>query len=190
MNTALPIPLLKIKEDDICAEIGVWKGYNACKILKQEPRELHLIDPWAHQDYEGRWYSVEQKKMDDIYENVCDSFKEEDRVYIHRGFSKDVIFPNEYFDWIYIDGNHSYSSVLEDLNHYRPFMKRSGFMCGDDYGWKDRHCDKGPKAAVDEFTKINNLKLEIHPGTDPWPIDRSKPWDQRKPSRQFIITLK
>ena len=64
-----------IKENDICAKIGVWKGDNASQILTKNSQKLHLIDPWVHQGYDGRWYSIEQKKMDVIYDSVLNKFK-------------------------------------------------------------------------------------------------------------------
>ena len=41
-----------------------------------------------------------------------------------------------YFDWIYIDGNHTYEYVKQDLEGYRPKVKPGGYMAGDDYGTK------------------------------------------------------
>mgnify|MGYP004447172199 CR=1 FL=1 len=154
-------PLKKIKDAAICAEIGVWKGNFSHKILRRDPKELHLIDPWAHQDYKKRWYSIEQEKMDKIHLGVQERFKNCPNVKIHRKFSTEVKFPKNYFDWVYVDGNHSYEFVLKDLNYYFPLIKKGGYLCGDDYGWRDADCPKGPKVAVDEFALKNNLKLKI-----------------------------
>jgi hypothetical protein len=61
-------------------------------------------------------------------------------------------FPDAYFDWIYIDGNHTYEGVKGDLTSFYPKIKAGGFITGDNYGdrpdwwWKD-----GVKRAVDEF---------------------------------------
>ena len=40
------------------AEIGVWMGdYSALLLRELQPRELHLIDPWAFEpSYAARWY--------------------------------------------------------------------------------------------------------------------------------------
>ena len=62
IDCAMRYPLIKIKENDTCAEIGVWKGGHASEILRKKPRKLHLIDPWVHQDYKKMWYSIPQKK--------------------------------------------------------------------------------------------------------------------------------
>jgi cephalosporin hydroxylase len=43
-------------------------------------------------------------------------------------------FADEYFDWIYIDGNHQYEFVLLDLESYYPKVKAGGSIVGDDYG--------------------------------------------------------
>ena len=163
------LPLSKLNENDVCAEIGVWRGNFSKQILCMKPSELHLIDPWVHQDHIRRCYSVEQSAMDSVYNSVTDKFKKDKRVVIHRSFSTEVSFPKEYFDWIYIDADHSYEAVLKDLNYYYPLMKSGGYMCGDDYGlWAGRpesgrgsDANGGPKPAVDEFVKSKNLKLEV-----------------------------
>jgi len=40
---------LIINESSICAEVGVHRGINANKIIKYNPKELHLIDCWECQ---------------------------------------------------------------------------------------------------------------------------------------------
>jgi hypothetical protein len=152
-------PATLICEGDICAEVGVWKGQFSDEILTRNPKELHLIDPWLHQDYKGRWYSIPQPKMDEIYQSVSSRFTGDSRVVIHRKSSLDVVFPNGYFDWVYIDGNHSYDAVVGDLEYYYPLVKSGGYLCGDDYGWED--AQGGPKPAVDEFVAKYGLKLEL-----------------------------
>jgi len=74
------------------------------------------------------------------------------------------VFPEKYFDWVYIDGNHSYENVLEDLRHYLPFVKTGGLLCGDDYGSNDSdpYSNGGPERAVREFTEETGLEAEIN----------------------------
>ena len=124
-------PLKKINENDVCAEIGVWKGDFSAEILKHNPSELHLIDPWVHQDYKKMWYSIEQEKIDEIHNDVHKKFKNDSRVKMHRKFSTDVKFPDEYFDWVYIDGDHyiphglkRFRVLLPSCENRRIFMRR------------------------------------------------------------------
>jgi hypothetical protein len=82
------------------------------------------------------------------------------QVIIHRASSEEacINFENNYFDWIYIDGNHLYDYVKKDLEYYYPKVKVGGFITGDDYtegGW----WKGGVKKAVDEFVNKGLVKL-------------------------------
>jgi SAM-dependent methyltransferase len=53
----------------------------------------------------------------------------------HEGDSSTVLgtFPADYFDWIYIDGDHSYDSVRKDLAAADRVVKPGGLLMCDDY---------------------------------------------------------
>ena len=155
-------PYLWIKPGAVCAEIGVWKGDGAEKILARSPSKLHLIDPWEFQDYPGRVYSADQSDMDDIYGNVKLKFKDNPIVQIHKEYSQNSEFPKDYFDWVYIDGNHSYETVMADLERFWPFIKTGGILSGDDYGWQDPKSSGGPKKAVHDFAEKMGIMFLIN----------------------------
>jgi SAM-dependent methyltransferase len=154
--------LRRLPKGSVCAEIGVFQGEFSQQILdKTRPRKLHLIDPWRYQpgpDYSASWYggdSHDQRFMDAVYEEVCRRFQPQitsEVVQIHRKPSAEAAadFPENHFDWIYVDGDHHYEAVLQDLSAYRPKVKPGGYVAGDDYGsggwWKG-----GVKRAVDEL---------------------------------------
>ena len=41
-------------------------------MIHENHSELHLIDPWVHQDYKKMWYSIKQEKMDEIH-NIAEA---------------------------------------------------------------------------------------------------------------------
>lgn len=141
-------------ENRVVGEIGVHEGHFSRRILSlTDPTRLHLIDPWeCRQDLEHSWYgrSVGQNEMDDRYHNVKLQFRMRKEVYIHRKRSDEVSFPPKYFDWVYIDGDHTYDAVKADLIRFAPMITEGGFLCGDDYGvkgwWED-----GVTKAVNEL---------------------------------------
>jgi hypothetical protein len=156
--------------------VGVYKGDFSELILECEPRKLHLIDPWKFEPdpaYAGSWYGgplgQSQAKMDGIYMSVVNRFRsaiQEDIVEIHRDTSAECCsqFPDNYFDWIYIDGNHQYEFVKRDLEMFVPTVKRHGLIAGDDYGvpgwWED-----GVTKAIDEAIssgRFDTLLLDHH----------------------------
>jgi len=149
----------------VCGEIGVWKGAFSQKTLLRHPGKLHLIDPWLYlPEYNDRVYGKRgnnsQEKMDKVYNEVVELFKNTPNVVIHRLTSQQAIskFGDDYFDFIYIDGNHSYEFVKKDLELYIPKVKRGGYITGDDY--ISRHCPHGgPKKAVSEILSTKGIEL-------------------------------
>ncbi len=143
------------------AEIGVFRGEFTRLILKiVRPQKLHLIDPWKYETdpiYTKSIYGGEigknQANMDAIYHRVVQRFGAKN-VEIHRGTSFDcaVLFPDNYFDWIYVDGNHQYEFVKQDLETYYAKVKPGGIVAGDDYARKkDNWTQDGVTRAVDEI---------------------------------------
>jgi len=159
-----------LPKGSIGAEIGVHLGDFSSQLLEgAQPRELHLIDPWAHEgatEYREAWYggkaSGGQSEMDARYASVCKRFAREassGRIKIHRGYSAEVLggFADAYLDWIYIDGNHLYDFVKADLELAFAKTKPGGIISGDDYvsgGW----WQGGVKKAVDEFWRARGLQ--------------------------------
>lgn len=153
------------------AEIGVYQGRFSEQILQVvRPRELHLVDPWKHEEGEvyrqalfGGRAKGGQAAIDACLERVRSKFARDikaARIVIHRGFSGDVVsrFPDGYFDWIYIDGNHLYDFVMQDLELAFRKIRAGGVICGDDYmdgGW----WEGGVRKAVDEFIRMRKLEV-------------------------------
>ena len=48
-----------------------------------------------------------------------------------------VRWPDESFDFVYIDGDHSYAGFSADLKMWWPKVKQGGFLAGHDYEWPD-----------------------------------------------------
>ncbi len=130
-----------IKPGDIGAEIGVNMGVFAYHVLLQsQPSKLYLIDPWQYglqQDVELDPTPEKQRFRDAEYETVCKLFAPYSNIEIVRKKSEDaaIDFPDQLFDYVYIDGEHSYNAVKRDLSNYFPKVKVGGYLIGDDYGW-------------------------------------------------------
>ena len=160
-----------LPKNSVGAEIGVHKGEFSEKILEVvHPKQLHLIDSWKHESsavYQNALYGGQAKngqdEMDRRYADVCARFQAQmsgEQVKIHRGYSTDVLgrFADDFFDWVYIDGNHLYDYVKKDIDLSFRKTKIGGWVTGDDYmegGW----WEGGVKKAVDEFAKTPAAQL-------------------------------
>ena len=164
--------LKEMPSDSICCEIGVDEGDFSKEILKKvKPKKLFLIDPWRYHEseiYQNSLYGgksgMNQNNMEKRYQNILNRFRleiENGQVVIERNYSEKALikFPDEYFDWFYLDGNHLYEFVKKDLDMCYIKLKKGGFLTGDDYGvhgwWEN-----GVQKAVDEFVSKGLVKLE------------------------------
>ena len=162
-----------LPKHSVCMEIGVHTGNFSLQILRiVQPQVLHCVDPWKHEDsdtYKAACYGGQvtdgQAGMDNRYLAVCARFDHAIRagqVEIHRGYSSDVLaqFPDDFFDWVYIDGNHLYEYVQKDLALSFKKVKLRGYITGDDYtdgGW----WQGGVKKAVDEFIQARPVAVVL-----------------------------
>jgi len=131
-------------------EIGVQYGKNAKNILDNLPvKKLYLIDPYLKNGNNG---IDEHTKVDTINRLVKHKSK---ITWIFKKSSNAHCEIREKVDFIYIDGNHEYSFVKEDMENYYPLLKRGGILCGHDVG------HKGVSVALQEFVRENDLLFRI-----------------------------
>jgi len=63
-------------------------------------------------------------------------------------------------DFVYIDANHEYDFVKEDIVAWSKIVKVGGIVSGHDYGhFKHKDRNLGSKRAIDEYVKEHNKKL-------------------------------
>ncbi len=137
------------------AEIGVYQGRGTALICvnlinKGIEFEYHAID-----HFNG---SLEHDNKID-YETIARSNLKplEGLINIHKNDSitQSTLFPDRYFDIVYIDASHDYESVKEDIHAWLPKVKPGGYICGDDYctSWA------GVYNAVNEIFGKDNIKV-------------------------------
>ena len=140
------------------AEIGVQRGVFSQSILDiVQPERLHLIDPWAQQtqgDYLADPSNVDDERHADHLAHVRTQFAEPiatGQVTLHRAFSQDVVdgFADGGFDWIYIDGDHTFDAVARDLALYAPKIAPGGLILGHDYNNSPPFRDQGRFGVVE-----------------------------------------
>ena len=149
-----------IPKNSVGIEVGVWKGAFTKELIKKAtPSELHLVDPWIYTTGMKKYFDDGQESLDAMYNKIVRKFGRKNFISVHRCMSDQLApnFSDGYFDWVYVDGNHSFEGVYSDLVNYHDKVKTGGFMIGDDYGGKS----KGVKVAVDKFCKERNINFKV-----------------------------
>lgn len=146
----------------IAVEVGVdGGGYSAFILRKTNPEKLYLIDCWTHQEpsvYDDPEANVADPEQEERYQSVKRRFAADNRVVIIRDYSENAVhqFADESLDWVYIDANHGYEAVKQDLDLWWPKIKKGGLLSGHDYAIRPSF---GVVQAVNEFIIRHDLSL-------------------------------
>ena len=132
------LKIVKRQNPKIILEIGSGTGgflYLLSALLIRSNTTFITVDSWT----EGTKY----EKQYDTYLSTIDKLKKfySKNQYIHiRGKSEDKrvisrlkeILKNNKIDFLFIDGNHTYQSVLSDWGNYRGFMSKNSIVAFHD----------------------------------------------------------
>ena len=119
-------------------EIGVFEGnYSESIVETLTDSEIFLIDLWERQNNDFFYTKPEftDSFFDKTYNNVIEKFSSNKNVNIIKKDSRYAHedFEDGYFDWIYIDADHSYEGALRDIKNWLPKVKKGGFLSGHDF---------------------------------------------------------
>ncbi len=120
----------------IGVELGSFKGQFANTILNNWEGKLLMVDVWRelpHQEYDD---ASNHREHIDAYSQSMENIKGfEDRAYMLRmkGEHACDFIQDESLDFIYIDANHTYDAVKQDLKLWYPKIKSGGLVMGHDY---------------------------------------------------------
>lgn len=131
---------------DFGAEIGVESGAYSKRLLEANPDLfLYSIDPWkAHRGYRDH---TRQRKLNRFYDETVAALKPfGSRARIMRQFSQDALqyFDDNSMDFVYIDANHKFVEITNDIFNWSKKVRPGGIISGHDY------------------TRYKNLEAEIH----------------------------
>ncbi len=115
------------------AEIGVDRGYFAADMCQANPGvKLYGIDPWL--DYPEYGENYVQPYADECHAEAVKRLAPY-RVELIQATSMDAVkqFPDNSLDYVYIDGNHAYDFVLQDIQEWAKKVRPGGVVSGHDY---------------------------------------------------------
>ena len=121
-------------------EIGVLFGANILSVAKtyglHNDSKMYCTDPW--EDYDD--YTEYKNSLSSVYDSFISNIENsgvKNKIIIKRGYSNVEVqkFQDNFFDIIYIDGNHEPEYVLEDAVLSFRKLKYNGIMIFNDYGW-------------------------------------------------------
>jgi hypothetical protein len=167
-------------------EVGTFKGEFSKEIMENWEGSLYMVDVWRPLSNEEYLDSSNHGNHEtQIYGEAMNNIKGfEDRAVMVRATSEIAsdMFEDNSLDFVYIDANHAYDYVVQDIELWYPKVKEGGYLCGHDYinmDWnkdpnftqngKDKHIYSnnfyhgvfGVNPAVDEFCEKNGYDSQV-----------------------------
>lgn len=155
------LPYLKRLHGELTGvEIGVLKGENMYTLLENCPniKMIYGIDPFKeHTDYDTKRTKDQMKKYEKIALENLSFFEGSYRLSKKTSKAAAKDFGNdEQFDFILLDGDHSYEGIKSDLKLYYPLLKKGGHMFVHDTN-REPVLD-----AVLDYKNENKLRMPLH----------------------------
>ena len=137
-------------------DASVWMLEN---VLTNKSSFLTDVDTWLGSD-EQVHAEMDFKEVHDLY---LARTGYANRLW-HKGKSVDFLSgcQDQTYDFIYIDGDHTASGVIDDAIMAWPLLKPGGIMAFDDYTWTHEHgALYEPKPSINFFCWVKQLELEV-----------------------------
>ncbi len=137
-------------------ELGVWLGRSMCSvadIIKKNKLKVIAVDTFKGTEGYETGRLVKDIDLSKCFQENTASFGIKPKIYQMTSKEASKLIKNETLDLVFIDAEHSYEAVKDDIKNWLPKIKAGGIICGHDYNpsWT------GTMKAVDEIgTDSNN----------------------------------
>jgi len=143
-------------------ELGVYKGRNFQKMIEYPPKLAVAVDAWIDDGVLARNdMALTQAQKSIQYERFKMEVADKPFVKICRGYTFDVVkeFPDNFFDLIYHDADHTEEGFLRDMEDWWPKMRSGAAVTGDDY--RDDLTGTGVRYGVINALKTFSKKYNV-----------------------------
>jgi len=124
------------------AELGTWEGHTFKYLINNCPNltliGVDLYEPQPENTGPEKWLPGENGHSwnhEHYYRDIMDFCAQHaPRAVFHKGYTTEVakLIPDNSLDFVFIDADHSFKGVDDDIVNWSPKVKRGGFIIGHD----------------------------------------------------------
>ena len=136
-------------------EVGSYLGRSTRALGDHAQGVVYAVDPWSRDDYKSvdGTVGIGLDAYEKFIHNLSDLIISR-RVIPVKSYFSEARLPDN-VDMIFLDGDHSYDEVKNDINQAREMLMPNGLLCGHDYINELR----GVKQAVNDLIGEKNIYL-------------------------------
>lgn len=145
-----------IPDGGIFVECGAWLGKSSAYLcdISNDRIKIYIVDHWLGSINE-RLTTHKLANTHDIYKIFCSNMG--DRKFTALRMSSveaSTTFDDQSCDVVYIDMEHTYDAVKQDIACWLPKIKQNGILAGHDYDWPEVK-----RAVLETFGGEQNIKV-------------------------------
>jgi len=152
--------------NNIICEVGVRYGSNFHRLLNAaQPTIIYGVDIWkADEILSHNDIFLSQEDLDKIYNTLKKSEEQDSRIKIIKDYSINTAksFPDNFFDFVHLDADHTYEAVKEDIKAWWPKVKINGILSGHDYKQCSIEAPMNKQIIFGVIQAINEMKEEYN----------------------------
>lgn len=139
------------------AELGVYTGAGIDLLLSADVEKVVAVDLWKGNGKITVTDGLSDEALEKHYQDVSKKFKDNPLVHIIRqdSFIAAEQFPDNHFDFVFIDDDHSYNGCMDAMMAWYPKVKDGGILAGHDYMAHTSAYKFGVVEAVNDFVEQN-----------------------------------
>lgn len=154
LRSDFAVLLKELKFREGC-EVGVYLGVYSKVLLNTIPNlNLYCVDCWSAV---GSRSDRGQRKYYRIAKTRLRQYRRSGQAHLIKKWSMDAVrdFDNESLDFVYIDANHEFDFVMQDIIEWSKKVRPGGIVSGHDFYNNPRI---GVIEAVRTYTKMHRIK--------------------------------
>jgi predicted O-methyltransferase YrrM len=110
-----------ITHDDYGVEVGSFSGVSS-RVIALHCKQLDCVDPWS-------WAAVEQAEK--MFDSMLHEYPNIKKVKLSSVEASELYEDNS-LDFVYIDADHTYEAVVQDITAWKHKVKSGGYIAGHD----------------------------------------------------------
>jgi len=169
-------------------EVGCWTGRSTSVIAqycKEKGGRVYAVDHFLGSLGTALIEHAERQNVEEIFLANMKELEVDDivEVYPVASAAASTMFPDNYFDMVFIDADHLYLAVKRDIELWLPKLKRGGIMAGHDFDVGN----EGQKYEYDERYLGEDCVNRKHHGVIKAVTERFRNVEHPVPSNLWVI---
>jgi predicted O-methyltransferase YrrM len=146
------------QQSSFIAELGAWKGRSTAALVDHTPGIVYTIDNWEGgiDPADVLVQEIKARGAEAVRDEFCNKFAKDLESKKLRLVEMDTVAGVKYlqelgvrFDFIFIDGEHSYNRVRKDISGCLKMLAPKGLLSGHDFGF-----DGVYRAVTERFPQV------------------------------------